>query len=398
MAGSKSKLLPSLIVGSGFVLTQLSMLLYLPAMPHLTSVFRVSNEKIKLTLSIALVGYALGQLLWGTISDHFGRRRIILIALILYLLAAVNAAFSHSYLEFGIALFILGFTAATFTSIGNAIMYDIYGHQKAALAIAYVGVAMAISPTIAPALGSHLLVGLGWRSIYFFLVCYAAVLFVGMLFFVPETRSPEHKPEKNILKLYLHMLKNSRYLAFLIALGVMFGCLFAYFNTAAFIYIKFLNVSVTTFGWLMLVSSFSYIVGTVLVSQFIQKIGPHKIVLTGIIIALFGSIILLGLSLLHVRNIPLILVSLIILILGLGLVIPASKAGAMTTFTSHSGSAASLMKFTQIVIAVLFTLIAAELPSSTSMIPLAILITFGALLALMLFYMLGFQRNTTRGS
>lgn len=380
------------------MLTQLSMLLYLPAMPHLTSVFRVSNEKIKLTLSIALVGYALGQLLWGTISDHFGRRRIILIALILYLLAAVNAAFSHSYLEFGIALFILGFTAATFTSIGNAIMYDIYGHQKAALAIAYVGVAMAISPTIAPALGSHLLVGLGWRSIYFFLVCYAAVLFVGMLFFVPETRSPEHKPEKNILKLYLHMLKNSRYLAFLIALGVMFGCLFAYFNTAAFIYIKFLNVSVTTFGWLMLVSSFSYIVGTVLVSQFIQKIGPHKIVLTGIIIALFGSIILLGLSLLHVRNIPLILVSLIILILGLGLVIPASKAGAMTTFTSHSGSAASLMKFTQIVIAVLFTLIAAELPSSTSMIPLAILITFGALLALMLFYMLGFQRNTTRGS
>jgi len=390
---SRNKLLASIIIGSGFALTQLSMLLYTPAMPKLSELFHVSHNEMMFSFTIAFAGYASGQLFWGTLSDRVGRRKVVITALCLHILSALACILSFNFTMFCIALFALGFCSACFTSVGNAIMRDIYGLEKAAQAIAYVGVVMAIAPSVGPLIGSYLYIHFSWHAIYLFLIIYAFAMLTGVITKVPETHQQITKSDQPLLKLFWQMICTPAYLRFLLALGLSFGAFFSYLDAAPFIYTQYLHSSTEIFGWLVLASTISYVLSTILVSRIMQKFGPAKLVHSGILISIIGGLLFLFSAYLHSHEVLAIIVPMFIAVFGFGMTVPSAKAGAMTTFTHNSGVASSLMKFVQISITVILTGIAARVHNDSSIIPIASLILISCILAGICFWYVSKQGN-----
>jgi len=210
-----------LIIFSDFVFGKV-----LTDQPTLVNVFNTTNAQVLMTLSIFFIGYALGQLLWGTASDYFGRRKMMLISLYCYVVIAFLLSRAANINQFSILICVLGFFAAAHTSIGNALLKDIFGMKHVAKAIAYVGIAMAVAPII----GSHFLVWFGWPSIFIALTSLAIFLIIGFWFFVPETEQNKQKPDEPnepLIKVIIDILKHKQYLAFVLSLGLVFGAFFA---------------------------------------------------------------------------------------------------------------------------------------------------------------------------
>ncbi len=379
----------NLFIFCAFSLTQFSATLYLPTLPKLSDYFHRNDTSVMLFLSIFFIGYAIGQLFWGTYSDYKGRRRTLLIALVCYCIIALLISRAASPDFFGIALSLLGFYAAAYTSIGNALLKDIYG-KNTSQAIAYVGIVMAITPTIAPVIGAHLLIWFNWQAIFIFLLIYAAIILLGFLKFVPETHAAMTSAEKkpNPLPTIKLILKNRDYLAFTIVLGLTFGGLFAYFGAAPFIYMKYLGFSVRGYGWIMLATSFTYILGTLYNSYRIKNQAPKKIVSRGITVALAGGVLLWVTVYLDKYQFAAIVTGFSLFMLGAGIILPACKAGAMTVFKAHGGTTASIMKFIQTVGCILITVITAQLHVAKHITPVMILFTLLTALILVLFQLL----------
>jgi MFS transporter, DHA1 family, multidrug resistance protein len=366
-------------IACGFVLTQFSMSLYLPTMPALMSVFHSTQPQIMLTLSILFLGYAIGQMFWGTFSDHYGRRRSLLSALSIYIVIEILVACSQNIILFSVLFFIIGFLAASLTSIGNAIIKDVYEKKRVRQIIAYIEVAMATAPVIAPIIGAHLALLFSWRAVFIALALYGAILFIYIYRYVPETlpdKLSNTKTNQSVFSVYQYLLSNKCFLVYIIVLGLLFGTFFAYLDTAPFIFIKYFGLSVTKFSWLFFLSSFTYALGAFWVSRLISKVTCYNLAWIGIILCCVGSLVLFAVALMHVRFVSLLLIGFLLSMLGFGFVLPACKAGAMTVFNHHNGSAASLMKFFQTGLCVVLLIIVSQVQSVHSLLPLAILSVF----------------------
>jgi len=376
----KSLFFIGISIGAGFVLTQLTVSTYVPAMPHLAVLFSKSANDLKITLMIVFFGYALGQLIWGTLSDHFGRRRIGLVALLLYTICAFFVAASYQFIQFCFTYGALGFVTAAFTSVGNAMLKDIYGKEKVARAISYVGVAMAITPSIAPVIGANLVAYFNWQAIFLFLFACALLILIAFYFIVPETIHMRERPKNpSIKKALKNILTHRVFLMYVLLLGSAFGCFTAYLDSAPFIFTHYLQASIVESGWLLLISTISYASGAVLVSQLIHRSGIAKLVKIATIISVFGSIFTLFIALLKVNNKALVLMPYIVLLLGIGMLVPLGKAGCMTALHKYAGTAASIMKFGQTVFSLIMISVAAGLNTSSTLLPISILLLAGTI-------------------
>ena len=354
----------------------------------LVHIFNTTNHHIMLTLGILFAGYAIAQLFWGTLSDKIGRKPALLAAVGLYFFSILTVVYTHNIVSFSVLLFISGFMAAAFTGIGNAIVKDIYGKPHIGKIIAYIEIAMAIAPTIAPAIGAHLAHWFNWQAIFIFLACYAVILFSLTLVFTPETHIKQTRMQTFSEKfsiVYCYLLSNGNFLAYILVLGVLFGVFFAYLDSAPFIFIQYLGVSTTLFGWLFFFSSCSYAIGAIFVSKLIVRLGCYKLVGWGITISLLGSITIFIIALTKTTAISWIVGSFIISMFGFGLCLPACKDGAMMVFNKHHGSAASLMKFSQTSLCVVLLFVISQLQTTDSLLPLASLALVASMIAILIF-------------
>lgn len=379
---SKSTLIRSIFIGAIFVLTQLSGTLYTPSMPTLATAFNVDSSSIMLTLSIFFFGMMLGQLLWGTASDYFGRKKTLLISLLPYIVVATAITFVHQYKYFALFISLLGFIAAAYTSIGNALLKDLYGKQ-AGKAIGYIGIVMAIAPTLAPVIGAHLLTWFGWQAIYVFLAALAFICFLAIYALIEDTPAKHSHHEQTTLLSTLHMImRHPKFLAFVLPLALSFGAFFTYLGAAPFIFIKYFGYSTTQFGYIVFATMLTYIIGTIYNSVAQKHFDSSKILFRGLIISSIGLLFAFILTVLEIHTLWLLILAFSIFMFGNGLISPAAKAGAMHVFTNHSGKSASLMKFTQMLGCVVITALASQLHSTTSIVPISALLLTVTLLAL----------------
>lgn len=356
----KNKLISSLIVGLGFPLTQFTIILYTPALTTMQHIFGTSLQQMLLTVSFIMVGYTAGNLFWGTLSDYIGRRQTLLIGLLCFLATSLIVPTARSFLFFSICLAVYGFVAATFTSVGNAILKDIHGQKHVARVIAYVGIAMATTPVIAPLIGTQLLDAFNWQAIYYFMGAYTFIMLLGMLFAVENTPKPmSHTPSlREGLKSHL---SNRSFLGYLISLALLFGGILSTLQILPVIYTHYLNIPSTHFGYISLGFLWTYPLGSTLASQLVKKVEIPHVMILGLSISILAATVLVALSLLTIKNTALLSVFFSVLFLGFGLSISMAKAGSMTSVHNHIGSAASLMKFIQSLGAMIITALNAHL-------------------------------------
>lgn len=211
--------------------------MYLPSMPEMTHVFNCSASIIQLGLTFSMVGLAVGQLIFGPLSDKYGRKPILLITLLLFVAASVVCCYSGDVMVFTLARFFQGFGGAGGVVLSRSIAADKYSGQELAKTIAIISIINNIAPIAAPVAGGAIAFAWGWRAVFITLLCLGVVLFIMSVPFEESLSSRDRYAGSVVdsLKNYKEALKIPGVLRYSIIYATSMAALFAYISATPFI-------------------------------------------------------------------------------------------------------------------------------------------------------------------
>ncbi|MGH8514112.1 MAG: multidrug effflux MFS transporter, partial [Gammaproteobacteria bacterium] len=270
----------------------LSVDMYLPSLPEIGRKLTASPAQVQLTISFYLVGFAVGQIVYGPLSDRHGRKPILLAALALFSTAGIACAFASSIEALIIARFFQAFGGAGAVVLARAIVRDLYSEARAGREFSLMGAIMAVAPTIAPLIGSVLQIAFGWRAIFVGLLAVGSVAAALVWCLLPETlknRAPEPVSLLSTMRVYRTFMRNSAFLAHLGIVTCSFMGLFAWISGASFVLQDLYGLSALEFGVAFALGSAGYMLGTVLAAGIVSHIGLDRTIgLGGLALAVGG--------------------------------------------------------------------------------------------------------------
>ena len=360
--------------------------LYLPSLPGLAHYFAVSVADAQLTLSSFLVGLATAQLIYGPLSDRFGRRPVLLVGLGIYVGASIVCTFAPSVPILIFMRFVQAVGACVGPVLGRAIVRDVYGRDGAARVLAYMSAAMALAPAIGPIIGGFLEEWFSWRANFVALVGYGMLGLAITWQILPETNRsldldaarPDH-----ILRGYHGFLGHRVYIGYVLCCAFAYSGIFAFISGSSFVLQEVVGLGPVEFGFCFAGVVIGYIIGTVLAGRLSRRLGIDRLIVVGAGFAVAGGALLLGLALIGVARTGLsgalvIVMPMLVYMIGTGLVLPNSIAGAIGPFPRAAGAASAFLGFTQMTVAALVGIVVAHLHNGTSL-PMAAAVAVVAL-------------------
>lgn len=320
--------------------------MYLPAIPYLGELWNVDLKTINLTLICFFISYSPAILIYGPLSDRFGRRKPLLAGLVLFMVGSILCATAGSVQALICARILQGIGAAGPSSLGLSITKDYYSGSERRKILALTGIIVSLAPMIGPSLGSWAMFFSSWRIIFVFQVIIGIVAFVGIIR-MPETHAnPRHIPLSKMAGPYLALFKNTSYLYLTMLFAVSMSPFFAFIAASSDIYIIGFGVSEQTFGFLFAFNAIFLMAGSFSCMQLSKKLDDLTVVWIG-----FGGILASGLLLMIIPHsgfwfftLPMCLLSYCF-----GLTRPLCVDMILQTINSDIGSASSLMMFSNFV-------------------------------------------------
>ncbi len=335
-----------------------AMHVFVPALPDVAAELGASAFAAQLTLTLYLCGLAGGQLVYGPVSDRFGRRPTIIFSLALYLLGFLLAipAATISWLIGARILQSLGGCGALV--IGRAMVRDVSTSEDATRQLAVLTMAMGLTPALAPALGGFINLWFGWRAIFVVLAAVVGILLTLVLVTLPETNlHPVSLPGiRPIVAGYRRLLRSSRYRKYLVAGACGGTSLYAFLSASPFLIMDVLHRPSSEVGIYCLVVTAGMIVGSLFARQLAGRLEIRHAARRGNMICLVGAAGLLAIALSGYLSVVTLIAPLVIYALGIGILGPNAVAGLMNVDPEAAGSASSLYGFTQMAFGAMFTL------------------------------------------
>lgn len=326
---------------------------YLPAFEMIAADYRVGDVLLQHTLSIYLLGFAVMSLFWGTLSDSFGRRPVIVASLLLFGIGSLGSALAPSY---GWLLFfraLQGSSAGAGRVIGQALVRDCYHGPEAQRLFANIAMVFSLAPAIAPIVGGYLSTTIGWRSIFAMLVLFTLVLLVASRNCLPETLPPERRQPLRlgpIVRNYLKALRNVQFLFAIMAMGFAFAGFGLYIASAAKFIMGILHLPETAFGWLFVPFIGGIVCGSMLSSRLAAKVEPARFIRIGMAVMSAGALLNLGYNAVSVAEVPWAVIPISIYGLGMSMALPGMTVVTLNTFPSMRGLASSVQSAVQMLI------------------------------------------------
>lgn len=341
-------------LAAAVALGPLSTDMYLPSLPNLTTVFDTTVDRVQITLSVFLYGFAFAQLVYGPLADRFGRKPIMLAGLALFIIASVGCVQSSTIEELILFRFLQALGACGGPVLGRTMVRDIHGPVNAAKVLSMMGSIMALAPAIAPVIGGYMVVWFEWSSTFIFLCCYAVIAFLLITFKVPESLARENRSSLKplvILNNFWTLLKHREYIGYSLCCSFIFSGLFAFLSGAPFVLIDFFNVPAQHSGIFYAVASCGFLSGTLIAQRIGSRVGINGVLKRGTTLAVISGLTMLLPALFDLHNLWLTTITQICYMVGVGMVMPQAMAGALAPFSTMAGTASSLLGFTQSLIA-----------------------------------------------
>jgi MFS transporter, DHA1 family, multidrug resistance protein len=339
-------LLLALLTGLGPLSTDM----YVPSLPDIGHALHAPTGQVQLTISSYLLGFATGQIIYGPISDRFGRRPVLLAALALYGAGSVICATAQSIEMLIVTRFFQALGGAGAIVLARAVVRDLYSGVRAGRELSLMGSIQAFAPIFAPVIGGVLQTTFGWRSSFILLVIFAAVAGSATARLLPETlRKPTSGPFSLAAMggLYRSVLEHRGFLAHLGIMTPMFVGLYAWVSGASIVIQGVYGLSPLMFGVTYAVGSLGYMLGTNIAVRIVMRYGLDRMIGAGTLTMAAGGLTMAGVAALGLTGVVWLVAGMTIYLTGMGLAMPQTMASALTPFPDRAGTASSLLGFSQ---------------------------------------------------
>lgn len=344
--------------------------MYLPALPAIGQQLDADTGQVQLTLSLYMIGFALAQLVCGPLSDRFGRKPVMIGGLALFALASVGCALATDITTLQACRFLQALGGSAGPVLARAAIRDIYAPRDAARLLAILASIMALAPALAPTLGGLITVSLGWPVIFMVLAGYALMVAMVVALSMPEPLNPAYRQPlrpRVLLANYRHIARDRTFIGYTLTNAAIFGGLFAFLSGASFVLIDFLNVPADRFGLYFACMVAGYVLGNLLSVRLGRRLLPDQVLLRGLLITVAGGGLMALLAGQEVYSVWAVILPQALFMVGTGLVLPQTMAGALAPFPTMAGSASALFGFVQMAVAAAIGALVGHLDSGTSL-------------------------------
>jgi len=320
--------------------------MYLPAFPRLAAEFGVDPAGVQLTLTAFLVGFALGQLLLGPLSDRYGRRRPILAGAALCTAATAACALVPSVEWLVVARFLAGFGGAAGLVIGRAVILDTVDETAAARLFGILMALGGIAPIIAPLVGGIVSDNVGWRAVFWTLAAGSALNFLVALVAVPESLPPERRTgggSNGTASLLRSVLTNRSYLGYTFVLGFGFAALFCYIAASPFLLQHVLGLTVGESSVVFATGALTTTLSSAVNARLVGRVSPERLLRVGLATMLAAAVGLLAATLAGLTERAIPLGGLFVFFLGLGMILGNATALALRCVPTAAGTGSAVL-------------------------------------------------------
>lgn len=328
--------------------------LYLPSLPSIALDLKSDTAGVQLTLSVFLIGFAVSQLIYGPLSDRYGRRPVLLGALIIYLAATVACGLAASIEWLIGARFVQALGACAGPVVGRAVVRDVFGRDRSARVLSYMALAMALAPAIGPIIGGYLETGFGWRANFVALGIFGIIALAGIWILLPETNSAPNmsatRPGK-LLSNYLFLARDPLYMGYVFLSTFSYAGIFSFISGSAFVLINTMGLSPSNYGLCFAAVVVGYMIGTYASGRFTRYFGINRMILIGTLFKCAGGFSGVALSICSELSVAAIVLPTVVFLIGTGLTMPNAMAGAIGPFPQMAGTASAFLGFTQMTVA-----------------------------------------------
>ena len=345
----------------------LSLDMYLPALPQISEQLASTESRVQLSISSYLIGLFFGMLLFGPLSDKFGRRRLLLVGIFIYVIAGLGCALTDSVNNLIAWRFVQALGGAAASILARTIVRDIFELNEAAKALSNMHLITMLAALAAPVSGSVLILTASWRWLFFLLAAFASLWACLIAWKVPETHHGAGR-NSSLLKLfqvYGKIGSQPRALGYILCMSLCFAGLLAYITSSPFVFMGYFEISPIHYALVFAVNITGIMLLTAINARLVGRMGPQKMLHGAAALCLFSSLTLIASGLLENPGIGLIIAGLFGYISCTGLVGANCTASLMSQFPDNAGAATGLAIAAQFGLGALMSLIVGKLYDGT---------------------------------
>ena len=374
-----------IILGALTAIGALSIDMFLPGLPELKNDFNTTTANAQLTLSLFMIGLGLGNLFVGPISDSIGRKKPLVISMIIFALASLGIVFVENIWIMVFLRFVQGFSGGAGAVISRAIASDMYRGNELTKFLALLMLVNGVAPVIAPALGGLILSFAVWRMVFVILTLFGVLMVLGSLFKVPESLSVKNRDSSGVNVIFSNfksLLTTPRFVLPMLIQGVTFIMLFSYISASPFLVQKIYGVSPLHFSWMFAGVGITLIIASQIAGKLVHYFHPQVLLRAFTIIQIIG-VVIVSLTLINHWHFALLVIGFIVLVAPVTGVATLGFSIAMEERTTGSGSASSLLGLLQSLLGGLVTPLV-NLKGEYNIMPYIIIISLTAILLIIL--------------
>jgi len=327
----------------------LAMNMLVPSMPGLQTTFQVSSGVVQMTLTVYLAGLAVCQMVYGPLSDRYGRRPMLLAGLALFVAASIACALATSIEMLIVARGVQAIGGSAGMILSRAIVRDLFSREQSASVLGYITMAWVLAPMISPLIGGLLDQWFSFRAGFFVLACIGSLVFLAVFIRLKETNL-SLQPDARLVrtKLYATLLQNRAFRGYAATVAYGSAVFFCYLAVAPFIMVTVQGYSPVEYGIWFMCSAVGYMAGNFISGRYSMRIGNDRMIRIGNVLTLAGAILMLGFALSGFFHPATLFLPMALCAFGNGIMIPNGLTAAISVDPKNIGSGAGLTGFLQI--------------------------------------------------
>lgn len=374
--GYNLKLSTALILA--VIVPQLGLNMLIPSLPLIANHFQSPVETAQFLITLYLAGYAFSILFSGFLADKFGARRVQIFGLGLFIIATILCLVTSSITLMIFLRFLQALGGGSATVLTRLIVQKEYPEENRMAILTTLTSAIALTPCLTPIVGGFLTEQMSWYGIFFVTALIGSIAALMFLMFVPETQLSDKKHPLSLNKIindYRESLSNRSYLVYVTSISLVTMAQVIFLSYSAYLFQTTMGISPLIYGLFLAISAIGYVCGSMMVRHFSKKYSLARLLILGSVACCVGCILLIATAFIAPNSAYGIIIPMIIVMFGIGITIPVSQAGLLSTVSNNSGNSSSLFFFIQLMAGTCYGFLAGQWLHMDS-ISLAIIISF----------------------